>query len=655
MKTRTLLITLCFCFVLSFCLFAACENQSDSSGGDINSSNSSDSQQECIHEFSEWQIIIDATCSKVGERSRKCSLCDFSETEEIEKLSHTEEVIPAVAPTCYSEGSTEGKKCHLCGETLVAPQSVAKTKHNYLNGVCAKKNCEAKDPNYGSIGLAYTLNADGESYSVTGIGTCTDKDIVIPSVYNEKPITSIGNRAFDSEYCKVLTSIAIPDSVNSIGEFAFNYCSELTSITIPNSINFIGNCAFFYCSGLTSITIPNTVTFIDWGTFNGCSGLNDITIPDSVTSIGPSAFLGCSGLTNITIPKSVNFIGLTAFDGCSGLESIAVSEDNTKYHSENNCLIETQSKTLILGCKNSVIPDDGSVAFIGYGAFYGCSGLTSITIPNSVASIGYLAFYCCNGLTSITIPDSVISIGESSFARCNGLTSIVIGNNVTSIERNAFGNCNGLTNITIPDSVTSIGKEAFVDCSGLKNISIGSGVTSIGDIAFKGCSKNLESIIVAEANPKYNSKNNCLIETESKTLILGCKNSIIPDNGSVTSIGGNAFYGCESLTSITIPNSVTFIGYDAFEGCNGLTSTTIPDSVTSIGSNAFYGCIGLTSITIGNNVTFIVGSTFGWCKGLNEIKFSGTVAAWNAIIKGSDWNYLVPATKVVCTDGEVAL
>ncbi len=163
MKKRLLFITLSFCLVCSLAMFAACENQSNSSGGDINLSNSPDTPQECIHEFSEWQIVINATCSKVGERSRKCSLCDFSETEEIGKLSHTEEVIPAVEATCYKEGSTEGKKCSVCNEVLIAPQSVAKTEHNYANGICINEGCGAKDPNYNAgepSGNTYTIEGD---------------------------------------------------------------------------------------------------------------------------------------------------------------------------------------------------------------------------------------------------------------------------------------------------------------------------------------------------------------------------------------------------------------------------------------------------------------------------------------------------------------
>ena len=149
----------------------------------------------------------------------------------------------------------------------------------------------------------------------------------------------------------------------------------------------------------------------------------------------------------------------------------------------------------------------------------------------------------------------------------------------------------------------------------------------------------------------FHSAGNCLIQTESKTLILGCQNSVIPDDGSVTSIGSNAFYNCSGLTRITIPDSVTSIGDHAFYNCDGLTSITIPDSVTSIGERAFSYCDGLTSITIPDSVTSIGRYAFRGCSGLTSIKFNGTMAQWKAISKGSNWSYNTGDFTIICTDG----
>ena len=193
-----------------------------------------------------------------------------------------------------------------------------------------------------------------------------------------------------------------------------------------------------------------------------------------------------------------------------------------------------------------------------------------MTIPNSVTTIGGSAFYGCSGLTSVTIPNSVTSIGGSAFSGCSGLTSVTIPNSVTSIGGSAFYGCSGLTSVTIPNSVTSIGEYAFQLCSGLTSVTIPNSVTSIGEYVFSYCS--------------------------------GLTSVTIPN--SVTSIGEYAFCGCSSLTSIDIPNSVTTIEMAAFWK-SGLTNVIIPNSVTTIGGSAFESCSGLTSVTIGSGVKSI--------------------------------------------------
>ena len=320
----------------------------------------------------------------------------------------------------------------------------------------------------------------------------------LTSVTIGKSVTSIGDSAFSN--CNGLTNITIPDSVTSIGNYAFSGCSGFTSVkwNAENCTSAGSNDypIFEGCSNLSNVTIGDNVKTMPSYAFYNCSGLTSVTIGDSVTSIGSSAFKGCSGLTSVEIPDSVTSIGSSAFYGCSGLTSINVSSGNTKYYSENDCLIEVNTNTLILGCINSIIPD--SITSIGDYAFSNCSRLTSVTIPNSVTSIGRYAFYNCSGLTSVTIPDSVTSIGSATFAYCSGLMSITIPDSITSIGDSAFSNCNGLTNITIPDSVTSIGNYAFYKCSGLTRVTIPDSVTSIGTYAFYGCS-GLTSITIPDS------------------------------------------------------------------------------------------------------------------------------------------------------------
>ena len=416
------------------------------------------------------------------------------------------------------------------------------------------------------------------------------------SIVFPNTITSIGNSAFSG--CSGFTGpLTLPNSVTSIGNSAFSGCSGFTGpLTLPNSVTSIGDHAFFYCSGFTgSLTLPNSVTLIGDYAFYGCRGFTgSLTLPNFVTSIGDYAFSGCSGFTgSLTLPNFVTSIGNHAFSGCSGF---------------------TGSLTL-----------PNYLTSIGYHAFYGCSGFTgSLALPNYLTSIGNYAFYECSGFTgSLTLPNFLSSIGNGVFYKCSGFTgSLTIPNSLTSIGNYAFYECSGFTgSLALPNSVISIGDHAFYGCSGLTgSLTIPNSLTSIGNSAFIGCS-SLSQIVVESDNPIYDSRDNCnaLIETSTNTLMVGCKNTIIP--GSVTSIGNSAFYGCTGLTgSLTIPNSVTSIGITAFGNCTGLAGIlTIGNSVTTIGTNAFYGCSGFTSMIVLAEIPPTVGSSLGTSNNIPTI------------------------------------
>ncbi len=227
----------------------------------------------------------------------------------------------------------------------------------------------------------------------------------------------------------------------------------------------------------------------------------------------------------------------------------------------------------------------------------------------TVTSIGSSAFSGCSGLTSVTIPEGVTSIGSGAFSGCSSLTSVTIPEGVTSIGYGAFQNCTGITSVTIPSSVTSIGDYPFHRCSGLTSVTINS------------------NAIMSQIN-NYNWSYNIgsLFGSQVKEYIIG---------EGVTSIGQYAFSGCSGLTSVTIPSSVTSIGSSAFSGCSGLTSVTIPQSVTSIGSLAFNGCSGLTSVTIPSSVTSIGEKAFLSCSGLTKV-IAPDLAAWCSISFGNN-------------------
>ena len=477
----------------------------------------------------------------------------------------------------------------------------------------------------------------------------------------DRDVTTIGSYAFSGlDYdsvnttvvetsCIKLESIIIPDSVTTIGEYAFTDCSSLTSVTIGDSVTSIGDGAFFRCSSLTSATIPDSVTTIGNYAFVRCSslqefkgkfasedsrclivdgilnsfapaGLTEYTIPNSVTTIGDEAFYGCSSLTSVTIPDGVTTIGYAAFAYCGSLTSVTMGEgvETVGGYAFANCpnLNAVHITDLAVWCNIDFINPltDGNVDFAANplcnaGSLYLNGELvTDLVIPDGVTELRIISFVNCSSLASVTIPDSVTIIGVYAFSWCESLTSVTIGDSVTEIGDYAFHYCENLTSVTIPDSVTTIGDDAFRCCSSLTSVTIPDSVTEIGERAFYLC-ESLTSVTIPNSVAEIGWGTFC-----------GCYSlTSVTIGNSVTTIGGWAFGDCISLTSITIPDSVTTIGDAAFEYCGSLTSVTIGDSVTTIGYYAFFGCSSLTSVTIPDSVTTIGYATFAYCENLNTV------------------------------------
>ncbi|MBE5763888.1 MAG: leucine-rich repeat domain-containing protein [Clostridiales bacterium] len=405
------------------------------------------------------------------------------------------------------------------------------------------------------VSLVFTLK-DDDTYEVSGHNN-EGKVVVIPEEYNGKPVTSIGDSA-----------IGVNGNENR------HFCN-IVSVTIPNSIITIGDRAFGECDKLESITIP-----------------------DSVTSIGEFAFIGNKALTSITIGKGLTSIGDYAFSGCNALERITVDEENTKYKSTNNCLIETETNSLLRGCKNSIIPDDGSVTIIAKGAFNSCKGKASIALPDTVVTIGVAAF-AHSEFTSIEIPNSVTTIGGDAFLDSS------------------------LTSIDIPNSVTRIGSTPFYGCQNLTSVTIGNGVTFMADNIFTGCT-SLERISIDSGNTTYHSYKNCFIHTAQKKLFAACNGFEIPDDGTVTSIAMRAFYNCDKQTKIDIPSYVHEIEGGTFEGCVALEEVSI-EGPTSLKQNAFRNLSSLKTVTIGHENSSIGDYAFSGCTSLETVTLQSSI------------------------------
>lgn len=536
-------------------------------------------------------------------------------------------------------------------------------------GASAAYDNELTSDYYGSTGnvpvysngtFRYILKND--KATVIGYDGQPSGYISIPSSLGGCPVTVIDSYAF---YRDSITGVSIPNTVETIGWYAFEYCEQLESVSIPNSVKYIEEGAFYGCSALANITIGNGITEIapsafhntayynnsaNWsdgalyisnclistkstlpsdytvreGTIvlasecfhNSRNNLTSIKLPDSIKQIGPSTFIECSSLKSIDLPDTVTEISYGAFDNCTSLESIE-------------------------------IPD--SVKSIRSDAFYNCSALTELTLGGSVTEIGKMAFYKCTALTDVYFGGDVgdwcsidfeqdyydyfcysnpICYGANLYFKGVKATDITIPSGIAEVKSYVFTNCKSITSVTIPSGVTAIGDYAFSGCSSLKTVSFPSGLKTVGSYAFNGCSAL----------------------TEAKFL-----------NGLI-SIGEYAFYGCSALSSITLPKTLESTGYHSFNGCDSLisvyyggdagdwcqidfgthdddrwgeyyanplyyakalyidgikaTDISIPSGTERINSYAFCNYDALTSVYIPSSVKYIGDYAFGDCGGL---------------------------------------
>lgn len=402
--------------------------------------------------------------------------------------------------------------------------------------------------------------------------------------------------------------------------------------------------------------------------------IESIVLSEGIKEIKEGAFYKCDSLKTIEIAKSIESIEKLVFAGCDSLEVIEVDKENETYHSEGNCIIETETNSLIAGCKTSIIPNDGSVSTICENAFSNCRSLESIDIPDTVLKIENKAFDSCISLNTIRLPNNGIYIHSSAFNNCENIKTAtmpisliemipkanlnkLILNSNESIYSQAFKDCPLLMKITIPDGVTSIGDEAFKGCRLLTSIIIPNTTIDIAENAFADC-ENIRNATIPTWAVDSVLKNSGVKSTLEKLVLNGGEtvesldeyrglryveiadniSSIAPNafafcssleyvniGDGVKDIGYDAFACCYALKYLTIGNSVETIGSWAFAHCWSLTSVTIPDSVLQIGERAFLECTGLVSVYLGNSVSYIESEAFWKCEALETINIPYSV------------------------------
>ena len=600
------------------------------------------------HSFGEWITITEATCTTDGQKERSCD-CGEKESKIIPAGHSFGEWTTVTAATCNTDGQKE-RSCK-CGETETEDvprlSTVGHTVKDDKCSVCGKNASE---------GLEFDL-IDNQCYYVKGIGECEDKDIIIPSQYENLPVIKINDSAFEN--CSDIISIFIPDSVTEVGYRAFDKCLSLlnisvdeenteyksingdlykinadgtlfslvkyavakadTTYTVPDSVTIIGNGAFYGCESLTNVIITGNsqLMWISKEAFSDCENLIKVDLNNcrSLTGIGEKAFSNCSSLSDLKIPTSITNIGYGAFDGSKIIEV----ENEVLY--VDNWVVSLDVYSYV----TSITLRDGTVG-IANGYRYGYDSqdnLESIYFPSSLKYVGCGAFKAFDNLTSVYIKDIAawckISFWEevvTDFSVHDGSKfSMMVMPHTNPLDRKEcklyFENGEShdqITSLVIPEDVTYIGDFAFACWRSLTSVTVPNSVTTIGLGAFRGCS-SIQSMTLpfvgatlggtTDTHSKYTDTYfGYIFESPSsvydKNNVPSSLNTVIITGG--TSIGDRAFDSCVSLTSVTISNGVTSIGSYAFMDCSSLTSIVIPEGVTSIGNSAFYGCTSLTDV-----------------------------------------------------------
>ena len=643
-------------------------------------------------------------------------MCGATATRVIPTIAHTYTWVETAAPTCTQTGLATGTCA--CGATET--KQLEKLEHTFVNESCTV--C-GRGYNYDLVFTRYKDENGDYYYSVAGIGKCTDTEIYIPPYVDGVPVTEINSSAFAKN--TNITKVVIPNGVTTIYNNAFGGCTNLTSLILPETLTstyyglanlpdavytveenggrYLGTVTNPYFlladvlskSQVTEFVANEATKLIGYEAFFGCNDLQSIVIPEGVLNISNYAFANCMELKTVSLPSTAVSLDNYLFAYCPALETVTVHADNPVYKSAGNCIINKESKTLVVGCVSSVIPADGSVTVIGFEAFAnipfstfvipegiveigewafeGCNDLTELALPSTLTKVGMAAFNNCDFLKSFTvaagnttfyavdncllriaddalmvsptgvIPSAAKAIGPYAFFNNNDLKSIVIPEGITAIDEYAFSSCYNLTSVTLPESLISIGNYAFRYCEELLAIELPGKLQSIGTRAFTNC-QNLTEVIIPDSVTTMGSWifEQCYklekvvlpanLTTIENGMFANCQNlKEITIPASVTRINGNAFYNCDNLTEVIIPDSVTTMDAFIFEQCDKLEKVVLPANLKTIGSGMFANCQNLKEVTIPASVIQINSDAFYNCNALTTVNYGGTTEQWAKI------------------------